>query len=121
MLEVQRLAASIVGHVLAGRSLDAELRAAFSRAATLAPAERAALQDIAYGTLRFLGQVDAILDALLERPLKDERLRHLLRIALYQLAHTRAAPYAIVDHAVRACVALKQPAAKGLVNAVLRN
>ena len=121
MLEVQRHAATMVGHVLAGRSLDTELRAVAARATALAPTERAALQDIAYGTLRFLGAIDAMLDALLERPLRDERLRNLLRVALYQLAHTRAAPYAIVDHAVRACVVLKQPAAKGLVNAVLRN
>ena len=120
MLEIQRLAANIVGHVLAGRSLDAELRSTPGRA-KLEPQDRAALQDIAYGTLRFLGQIDAILEALLERPLKDSRVRDLLRVALYQLVHTRAAPYAIVDHAVRACAASSNAPAKGLVNAVLRN
>jgi 16S rRNA (cytosine967-C5)-methyltransferase len=117
MLDVQRLGASIVGRVLAGRSLDAELRAALPKIET---DSRGALQDVAYGTLRFLGQVDAIADALLERPLKDARVRDLLRVALYQLVHTRAAPHAVVDHAVRVCAAMK-PAAKGLVNAVLRN
>ena len=121
MLELQRLAAEIVGEVLAGRSLDTELRAARVREAGLSPQDRGALQDMAYGTLRFLGEIDAVLAMLLDRPLKDERLRHLLRVALYQLAHTRAAPHAIVDHAVRACVAIGQPGAKGLVNAVLRN
>jgi 16S rRNA (cytosine967-C5)-methyltransferase len=120
MDEVQRLAAAAVAHVLAGRSLDAELRAVSGRP-TLTAQDRGALQDIAYGTLRFLGQLDAMLDLLLERPLKDARVRDLLRVALFQLAHTRAAPHAIVDHAVRACVALAAPAAKGLVNAVLRN
>jgi 16S rRNA (cytosine967-C5)-methyltransferase len=120
MDEVQRLAAAAVAHVLAGRSLDAELRAVSGRP-TLTPQDRGALQDIAYGTLRFLGQLDAMLDLLLERPLKDARVRDLLRVALFQLAHTRAAPHAIVDHAVRACVGLAAPAAKGLVNAVLRN
>jgi 16S rRNA (cytosine967-C5)-methyltransferase len=119
MQHVQKLAAAIVGHVLAGRSLDAELRGSVS--ADFAPADRAALQDIAYGTLRFLGRIDAALDQLLERPLKDERLRQLLRVALYQLMHTRAAPYAIVDHAVSAAAGVGQPAARGLVNAVLRN
>jgi 16S rRNA (cytosine967-C5)-methyltransferase len=121
MLELQRLAADIVGEVLAGRSLDTELRAVRVREAGLSPQDRAALQDMAYGTLRFLGEIDAVLALLLDRPLKDERLRHLMRVALYQLAHTRAAPHAIVDHAVRACVAIGQPGAKGLVNAVLRN
>ena len=118
MLEIQQRAAGIVGHVLAGRSLDAELRAALPG---LAREARGALQDIAYGALRFLGELDSIADALLERPLKDTRVRDLLRVALYQLVHTRAAPYAIVDHAVTACAAMGKPAAKGLVNAVLRN
>ena len=117
MLDEQRLAAKIVGRVLGGRSLDAELRSALAQ---IAPESRAALQDLAYGTLRFLGQIDALVDALLTRPLKDAFVRDLLRVALYQLVHTRAAPYAIVDHAVRLCAATK-PAAKGLVNAVLRN
>src|SRR3954468_5183314 len=117
MLEIQRYGARIVGRVLGGRSLDAELREVLPR---VDADSRAALQDVAYGTLRFLGQVDALLDALLERPLKDAGVRDLLRVALYQLVHTRAAPHAVVDHAVRVCTAAK-PAAKGLVNAVLRN
>jgi 16S rRNA (cytosine967-C5)-methyltransferase len=121
MVEIQRLAANIVGNVLSGRSLDAELRGSSAKQLALEPPDRAALQDIAYGTLRFLGQLDALLEALLERPLKDERVRQLLRVALYQLVYTRAAPHAVVDHAVRTCIALGQPAAKGLVNAVLRN
>jgi 16S rRNA (cytosine967-C5)-methyltransferase len=71
MGEVQRLASTIVAHVLAGRSLDAELRGAARLAESLSPQERAALHDIAYGTLRFLGEIDAILEQLCERPLKD--------------------------------------------------
>ena len=120
MQAAQRRAAAVVGNVLAGRSLDAELRAVFSRDAVPA-AHRPLLQDLCYGTLRFLGEIDAVLENLLEKPLRDERLRELLRVALYQLAHTRAAPHAVVDHAVRACAELGEPAAKGLVNAVLRN
>jgi 16S rRNA (cytosine967-C5)-methyltransferase len=121
MTDLQRLAALIVGRVLSGRSLDAELRALWSRESAPPPETRPALQDMCYGTLRHLGELDAILDRLVAKPLKDERVRDLLRIGLYQLLHTRAAPHAIVDHAVRAVAALGQPAAKGLVNAVLRN
>lgn len=120
MIEVQRLAAQVVGRVLAGGSLDRELAAARADA-QLSVQERGAVQDIAYGTLRFLGEVDAALDQLLERPPKDDRVRDLLRVAVYQLLHTRAAHYAVVDHAVRTVSVVGVPAAKSLVNAVLRN
>jgi 16S rRNA (cytosine967-C5)-methyltransferase len=120
MFEVQRLGCDIVGGVMDGRSLDSMLQAASLRHPALSVQDRAVLQDLSYGTLRFLGQLDAILDRLLQRPLKDDDVRQLLRVALYQLAHTRAAPHAVVDHAVRTCLALRKPAAKGLVNAVLR-
>lgn len=121
MIEIQQLAAAVLGGVLAGRSLNAELAAAWRRHASLAPRDRAAVQDLAYGTLRFLSRLDALLDALLEKPLKDARLRTLLLVALYQLDRTRAAPHAVVDHAVRACGTLGLTSAKGLANAVLRN
>jgi len=121
MVEVQRLAAVVLGGVLAGRSLDSELAAAWRRHPQLDERSRAAVQDLAYGALRFLPRLEALLEALLEKPLKDARLRALLLIALYQLAYTRAAPHAIVDHAVSACHALGLTSAKGLANAVLRN
>lgn len=121
MVEVQRLAATVLGGVLAGHSLDAELALAWRRHPRLAARERAAVQDLAYGTLRFRGRLEALLEALLDKPLKDARLYTLLLVALYQLEHTRAAPHAVVDHAVRACNALGLTSAKGLANAVLRN
>ena len=121
MLEAQRLAVGVLGRVLDGRSLDAELAAAWRRHAGADAATRAATQDLAYGTLRFLSRFEALLDALLEKPLKDAQLRALLLVALYQLERTRAAPYAVVDHAVNACRALGFASARGLVNAVLRN
>jgi 16S rRNA (cytosine967-C5)-methyltransferase len=120
MLDVQRQAAQAVGEVLAGRSLDAALEASWRRRPGLEPPQRAAIQDIAYGTLRHLTRVEALLDALLERPLRDARLRALLLVALYQLEATRAAPHAVVDHAVRASEAVGLTSARGLVNAVLR-
>lgn len=121
MFALQHAAAALVSAVESGRSLDGELRAELARHPELTAQERGALQDLCYGTLRFLGEVDAALAQLLDRPLKDEAVRHILRIALYQLVHTRAAPHAVVDHAVRACALAGQTAAKGLVNAVLRN
>jgi 16S rRNA (cytosine967-C5)-methyltransferase len=52
--------------------------------------------------------------------MKDEQLRCLLLVALYQLQYSKAAPHAVVDHAVRA-VRRRNAAAGGLANAVLRN
>ena len=121
MDEAQRLAAAVVGGVLAGRSLDAELAAAWRAHGPLDERRRAAVQDLAYGTLRYLARLESLLEALLVKPLEDARLRALLLVALYQLEHGRAAPHAVVDHAVRACHALGLTSAKGLVNAVLRN
>jgi 16S rRNA (cytosine967-C5)-methyltransferase len=121
VVEIQKLAAAVVERVQSGRSLDAELGTVWRQHAQLAPGERGAIQDLAYGTLRFLGQLDALLNALLDKPVHDAGLRTLLLVALYQLGYTRAAPYAIVDHAVRTCETLGFPAAKGLTNAVLRN
>lgn len=121
MQDIQRLASGAIGRVLAGRSLDAELGALWRQHPRLSAQQRAAIQDICFGTLRFLGRIDALLQRLLDRPLRDEKLRCLLRTALYQLEYSRAAPHAVVDHAVRACEQLHLAEAKGLTNAVLRN
>ena len=121
MEEAQRLAAAIVLQVLNGTSLDAALRAMREKHPGLSPPHRALVQELSFGTLRYLGHVDALLDALLTKPLRDERLRSLLRVALYQLEYTRAAAHTVVDQAVLATARLGHTAAKGLVNAVLRN
>jgi 16S rRNA (cytosine967-C5)-methyltransferase len=121
MVEVQRLAAAAVQGVLAGHSLDGELVAAWRAHPQLDERRRAAVRDLACGVLRFLARLEAMLEALLEKPLKDARLHALLLVALQQLSQSRAAPYAVVDNAVKACHALGLTSAKGLVNAVLRN
>jgi 16S rRNA (cytosine967-C5)-methyltransferase len=117
-----QLAASIaVQHVLAnGRNLNQVLDESLRDKADWIPAQRAALQDLSYGTLRFYGQLQAILEMLLHKPLPDERVRFLLLVALYQLQYGKSAQYAVVDHAVRAAQALS-PRVSGLVNAILRN
>ncbi len=121
MERVQSLAAEVVSRVLTGRSLDAVLAATWQSESALTAQERGAVQDLSYGVLRHLGFFEAILDRLLHRPPADVLVRHLLQVALYQLLHSKARPYTIVDHAVPACVQLGFPQAQGLVNAVLRN
>jgi 16S rRNA (cytosine967-C5)-methyltransferase len=119
MQRAQGLAVDAVTAVLAGRSLTAVLEGAGSEQA-LAPAERAALVDIAHGTLRHLGLLRALVARMLRKPPHPPRLGVLLYVALYQLAFTKTAPYAIVDEAVKAAVAAGWPWARGMVNAVLR-
>ena len=120
MHEAQLLAVGVIDRVLAGRNLDTELAAVWRTRPEVGPQQRALVQDLCYGVLRHRGALDAMLAPLLTKPLRDERLRQLLRIGLYQLQHTHAAPHAVVDQAVQACIALPAVAAKGLINAVLR-
>lgn len=121
MLEIQQIACATVAAVGAGRNLNAVLAEQWARYAQLTAQQRGAISDLSYGTLRFGYRLDCVLAQLLNKPLQDPDLRWLLLVALYQLEHTRAAPYAIVDHAVRCATALGHPQAGGLVNAVLRN
>lgn len=86
-----------------------------------APGRRRALvQELVYGTLRHWGTLDALIRALAAKPFADPALRCLVAVALYQLGHTRAPPFAVVDHAVSAAAAIARPAARSLVNALLR-
>ena len=121
MLEVQRLACAVAAAVAAGSNLNIALANILSRHPQLTSSQRAMLADLSYGTLRFGMQLEVILGLLRAQPLNDARLRWLLLVALYQLQQTRAAPYAIVDHAVSCAARLGNPRAGGLINAVLRN
>ena len=62
----------------------------------------------------------ALTRRLAAKPLTDPLLGCLVAVALYQLDHTRAPPFAIVDYAVANAASMVRPAAKALVNALLR-
>jgi 16S rRNA (cytosine967-C5)-methyltransferase len=117
MERAQHLAAQAVKRVLAGTTLAKALAVDDEPAQR----ERALVHELAYGSLRFLGQLRAIVGALAHRKPADPGIEALLWVALYQLIHTRAPAATVVDCAVRATSRLRRPAAKGLVNAVLRN
>ena len=117
---VQQGASQVVCQVLGGRNLNQVLSMALQSAPGLTPQQRGALQDLSYGTLRFYGQLVKVLEQLLRQPLQDEHVRCLLLVALYQLQYSKAVPYAVVDHAVRAAQKINIKTG-GLVNAVLRN
>lgn len=95
-----------------GRSLDRALESL-----KLGGRDRAAVMDLSYGVLRRFGLLDALLARLLDRPLADPPLKHLLLVGLNELLEGRTPAYAAVNEAVAAAPAR----ARGLVNAVLRN
>ncbi len=117
---VQQNAVHIISKVLQGRNLNEVIKETLANTPDLTAQQRGALQDLSYGTIRFYGQLNHILDALLNKPIKDINIRYLLLVALYQLQYSKAAHYAIVDFAVNS-VRKRNSAASGLANAVLRN
>ena len=121
MHNIQLAAGQIVQQVLVdGRNLNQVLEESLRRKAVWTPAQRAALQDLSYGTLRFYGQLRALLGLLLQKPMLDQRIYYVLLVALYQLQYSKAAQHAVVDHAVRSAQLLNVKVS-GLANAVLRN
>src|SRR5262245_57257181 len=115
---------AVAGRVVAGvrargESLDEALVACTETITD--PADGAAVQALAYGSVRWYHRLDYWLSRLLEPGAKQRpELRGLLVVALHQLAYSNHPPHAIVDQAVEACRKLGQPRATGLVNAVLR-
>lgn len=109
------LAADVLSGVLYGQALTQALEAA--NLDRQSASTQGAVRDIAYGVLRYRGEFEAVLGQLLQKPLDDGFTHALLLAALYQLVHTRAAPYAVVNNAVDAA----PRKFRNLVNAVLRN
>ena len=102
MISVQVASASVVGKVLGGKNLDRVLEQEFAARGSMTANERAAVQSIAFDTLRHYGLVSAQLDMLLSAPISDVPVRHLLLVTLTQLQFSKAGAHAIVDHAVSA-------------------
>jgi 16S rRNA (cytosine967-C5)-methyltransferase len=113
----QQQAALAVRRVLEGQSLSAALQAV---GADEAGAARALVHELAYGTLRHYGTLDALIRQLSDKPIPDRKLAALVAVALYQLEHAKAPAFAVVDQAVAAAAEIARPAAKALVNALLR-
>ncbi len=122
MLEIQRLSTLALGQILNGRNLDHALTDARKQAkGRLTDHQRASMQDVAYGVLRFRSEIEGMLQQLYTKRQPLPPLDALLMVATYQLLHTRAAQHAVVSHAVEAAAELAGPSSKGFVNGVLRN
>jgi len=115
-------AAQAVEAVRAGRALDSALEQVFASLPPALARERALIQEMTYGTVRWLLQLEPVIRERLEKPLKakDRDLESLLLVGLYQLLHMQVAAHAAVKETVEAASLLKKEWAKGLVNALLR-
>lgn len=114
------MAARIICQVADGSSLSDTLA---SKLAEVPPKERALVQELCYGVLRWWLRLHWIANNLLERPLKsrDRDLEALILIGIYQLLYMRVPAHAAVAETVEATRGLDKSWASGLVNGVLRN
>lgn len=112
------LASAAVAAVQAGRSLTEVL--AQQAKGELGPT-RAQAQDLAYGALRRYGWGEAVLVALLQKPLPEPQLQSLLLCALYRLESRPEQSHTVVDQAVAAAATLAKGNFRGVINGVLRS
>lgn len=85
--------------------------------------DKALLQEICFGVLRYLPKLEWFISQLMEKPLtgKQRTLHYLIMVGIYQLLYTRIPPHAALAETVNGAVALKKPQLKGLINGVLRS
>jgi 16S rRNA (cytosine967-C5)-methyltransferase len=120
-LNARSSAARILAQIINdGRSLSDVLPAALKIVSD--SRERALMQELVYGTLRWYYRLRVVLDQLLKRPLRqrDGDLYCLMLSGLYQLSRMGVPSHVAVNETVQASRELKKEWASGLVNAVLR-
>ncbi len=117
---LRSLAAQLIERVVdKGESLSAILPGAQK---TLADKDSALLQELCFGVMRTLPQLEALIGKLMERTLtgKQRVLHYLIMVGLYQLLYTRVPAHAALAETVAGAEVLKRTALKGLINGVLR-
>ncbi|WP_281647335.1 16S rRNA (cytosine(967)-C(5))-methyltransferase RsmB [Parendozoicomonas sp. Alg238-R29] len=117
---VRLLAAKVIAKVINGESLATALPVA---EADIESRDQPLLRQLCYTTLRHWFSLNAVLDQLLSKPLKnkDADVKAIMLLGLCQLFHTRIPAHAAIGESVTAVKGLKKNWANGLVNAVLRN
>lgn len=85
--------------------------------------DRAFVQDLCFGVMRWFPRLDWYLEQLLDKPIRNKnlKLRILCWVGIYQLALQRTADHGAVSTTVSACNELSLQWARGMVNAILRN
>ena len=99
------------------------LTEALSFSDSLEPRDRAFCRELCYGTIRWYGRLDAILDQLLKKSFKpkDTDIKVLALLGLYQIIYLNTPDHAAVSETVNTCAKSRKRWAKGLLNGVLRN
>ena len=84
--------------------------------------DKALLQELCFGVLRTLPQLEWLISKLMSRPMtgKQRTIHYLIMVGFYQLLHTRIPPHAALAETVEGAVVIKRPQLKGLINGVLR-
>ena len=121
LVNIRALAAKCCYSVIdQGRSLSDELPKQQDKAALK---DKGLLQEICYGVLRYLPELEHDVRALMQKPLtgKQRVFHFLLLVGVYQIKYMRIPDHAAVSETVAATAALKNRQMKALVNGVLRN
>lgn len=119
-MKVRTAAAKLLGQILRhSGSLSSLLPAAQEK---VPERDRALLQELCFGSLRWQPRLEAYLELLLDKPLraKDSDIQALLMLGLYQLIYTRIPDHAAIGDTVESARDLKKPWATRLANGVLR-
>jgi 16S rRNA (cytosine967-C5)-methyltransferase len=121
LVNIRALAAKCCYSVIdQGRSLSDELPRQQDKAALK---DKGLLQEICYGVLRYLPELEHDVRALMQKPLtgKQRVFHFLLLVGVYQIKYMRIPDHAAVSETVAATGALKNRQMKALINGVLRN
>lgn len=121
-MNIRALATQVIWGVLAnGRSLSTLLTDAKNKCQHAE--ERAFLQALVFGVLRWYLRLAFISQQLLQKPIKSKEieLHYLIVVGLYQLIGMHVPAHAAIAETVEAARVLHKPWATGLVNAVLRS
>ncbi|WP_409308637.1 16S rRNA (cytosine(967)-C(5))-methyltransferase RsmB [Pectobacterium sp. B1J-3] len=117
---LRSIAAKVIGQVLdQGQSLSTLLPA---NQREIDEKDRALLQELCFGVLRVLPQLEWCIQQLMSKPLtgKQRPLHYLIMVGIYQLLYTRIPAHAVLAETVEGAVTMKRPQLKGLINGVLR-
>lgn len=122
MVNSRAIAAQVISRVLKEKiSLKDVLSAGVS--ADINSRDRAFIQELCYGVIRWYSPLSQLCSYLLKKPLStfDQDIYALLLIGLYQLNYLRTSPHAAVHETVQAARELHKVWAVPLINGVLRS